>query len=257
MNISLHNCYEIITDGKRQVFYNTVLGGLNQRFLNGQNFTAFIAFGTGRHTVLEGVNTLHTFAGSKQSRIYGKNFDINKGLIYLKKSIELNADEYNGLVLSEAGLSIQGDGTNIINYVAIDDGSGSGIVKQAGKSLTIIATLYLNFTENITGCLYGGENPLFELLFGLDKAVDCEIKAVFSDGNDGIRGIVRQDIKILQSFTSDLDFLNDSLTISAILPPESDFCEMILLINGLPCISYYAKNFSNTNLLQSVLLQFN
>lgn len=255
MNIKLHNYFEISYCGKVYKSYNEVLGDINLRFLSGENYTKYIVFGTGIYTDTAGITALNSYAGGKEAVIYGKNFDVTNGIIYLKKCIELDPDEYNGVLISEVALSPQQGGGNIINYANLYDEQGNlGILKNVGESLTITVTLYLNITETGTGNLCGGENPLMDILFGFKNINSCSLRAVFSDFYAG-GSVKRFDINEYVTLPASFEFNSSELVISASLMQDTDYSEIILLIDEMPCIRLAAENYNNSEISENIEIQ--
>jgi hypothetical protein len=237
MKIRIHNKFEITCGNITKTFFNTVLPGLNNKFLNGDDYTCYIAFGSGHHNSLEGVTALALAAGVKKTFLCGFNKDIGKGQIYIKKSIELLPDEFCGLTITEAALTARADGTDIINYAAVEN--GEGITKEQGKSLTICATIFLTISGSRTASLCGGENPLFDLVFGIKKAAGCDIKAVFSNGIFKGDGMPRQNCrgKGVQALAS---VSEGKLNLTAHKSAVQDCKEIVITVDDVPALSFTA-----------------
>ena len=251
MKIKIHNSFEVIKNNKSKIFYNTVLDGLNTKFINGDNYTNYIAFGSGLHNDLTGVTTLQNQIDVKQSEIYGKNFDITKGEIFLKKSIELKADEYNGIVIKELAFTANILGNNIINYAS----DAEGITKTAGENLTIIATIFITIDNKQNIC--GGDNALFNILFGLKKAQDCDIKGVFCDGEFYGQGVLINDYNNNQSFNAISQIADNKLQINATLPASCDYKQILLTIDAKAAFCFSAKSYNNTDVNENINIELN
>ena len=157
----LHNYFEFITKGGKKTFYNALLPGLNEKFLQGEAFSASIAVGKGTHSLPAGlITSLESPLCQKEARLYDYNFDISKGTLFVKKYIELLPDEYGGETLTEAGFTSSGGG--LVNYVTMT----GGIEKPQGEGLLIIGTLLLELSSDCRGELAKGENPIAKLLLG-------------------------------------------------------------------------------------------
>ncbi|MDD4002880.1 MAG: hypothetical protein PHE12_01640 [Clostridia bacterium] len=154
MNIKIHNYAEIISGGKIRRYYNQMLGGLNGRFLSGEDLTAYIAFGSGNHQSLNGVSALDEPLGVIKGELCAKNLDVQKGVIFIKKMIELGS-EYDGSSIKEIAFTPNASGSGIINYIVCDE------QKQAGESLIIAAALFITYSFSGGGVICGGENALF------------------------------------------------------------------------------------------------
>lgn len=239
MQIKLANKIEITHCGVTKTFYNTVLPGIYQKLLSGEDYTAYIAFGSDTHQNLNGVTALKALTGVKKSILCGINRDIAKGQIYIKKQIELNGEEYNGVRIKEVALTSSQTGSNIINYILLPF---DGIIKQQGQSLIITATIYLTLSGGRTGSICGGENPLIDILFGLKKASLCDIKGIKSDGIFYGDGMPRNQFSGSVIGGANVGISGEALQITLPLPANCDCTEILLTIDGIPAISFSAKN---------------
>jgi hypothetical protein len=237
MEIHIHNKFEITCGNVRKTFFNTVLPGLNDKFLAGDDYTCYIVFGTGRHGSLAGVTALALPAGVKKTFLCGFNKDTGKGQIYIKKSIELLPDEFCGVTITEAALTACPDGSDIINYAALEN--GEGITKEQGKSLTICATIFLTISGSRTASLCGGENPLFDLIFGIKKVAGCDIRAVFSNGIFKWDGMPRQNCRG-ESTGALAEVSGGKLNLTACKSAAHDCREIVIAIDGVPALSFTA-----------------
>jgi hypothetical protein len=246
MNIKIHNYAEVTIGGGKRRYYNQMLGGLNDRLLSNEDITAYIAFGSGNRQSLSGVTSLALQRGVIKAELCAKNFDAGKGVIFIKKMIELGG-EYDGVSIKEIAFTPNADGSGIINYIVCDE------QKQEGESLIIAMALYITYSFS-GGALCGGENPLFELLLGEKDFSKTEISAVFSDG--AACGGKRENINIYGQSSGSVTVGGGYVSLSAPLPAASDYTEALILADGKPCVSFSAEDYYGTQFQQQTDASF-
>lgn len=234
MKARLHNYFEFVTKEGRKTFYNTLLPGLNQKFLGGETFSARIAFGKGSHGGTAGISSLSQPLGEKECALYDCNFDPSKGLLFVKKYIELAPGEFDGEIITEAGF-VSSAG-NLVNYAAIP----GGIPKPEGEGLLIVGTLLLELSADVAGEMREGENPLIKLLLG-------EASHLSTDFALEIGG---------KAYAMQKAIAGEKLTLEAHFPQQSDFRTAAVSAGGKPCIIFDAAKFPAAEISESVPLSF-
>ena len=234
MKAKLHNYFEFVTKGSKKIFYNTLLPGLSGMFLDGETFSARIAFGKGVHQGTQGISSLAQPLGEKQCELYDFNYDISKGTLFVKKYMELQPGEFDGEVITEAGfISSVGE---LVNYVAIP----GGITKPEGEGLVIIGTLLLELSADLSGELCGGDNPLVKLLLGEASHLSTHFSLEVGKEALAMQKRVEQ----------------GKLKIEAPLPQQSDFRRAAIAAGGRPCVYFDAAKLEAASISESVPVSF-
>lgn len=168
MEVILHNKYEIITNNKTYVAYNTITNKIFECIKEFKQFATYFAFGNGLGEVTYDDSKMvnHTF--SYPSTLEEISCDPTKTM-FVRRTVTIGEDEHNGKQFTEIGLTnTNADNPNIFSHVKITDEEGNQVkvVKKSGQIMFIRVTVYLTVDEQSKPLLTAGENLLIKAILG-------------------------------------------------------------------------------------------
>lgn len=205
MKFKLHNKVEIISGDKCYVFFNTMLKSVFIPLSNLREYNKFVAVGCGKYNQNEKTQKLTKFIKKYTLKDEVMQNDLEKGRLFIKKSLVINDDIFGDENITELGFCEDSDNNpTIYNYITlVSEKALNGIEKKQGEALLINLYIYLDLSAEGMGLFCKGENKLISFLLG--EGLNEEIYAVrgcnFSENTLIFREYPQHAEKFLASFS--------------------------------------------------------
>ena len=215
MKVNLHNKVEVFVGEKKYIFYNKMYKKIFDKISQKLSFFDAVALGNGIANDNEKTQKLSNYIKKYNLKCDKLQNNIEKGVLFNRKSLVLNDIELEGEFITELGLCDDlEDDPNIYNYITLISGeTPDGIYIKKGEQILFVLYIYLELeTENL-GLFCLGENPLIKLLLG--DGLDDEIYAVRGECLSENVLINRNKVGFEEKFLASLNFkIEDTLTLS-------------------------------------------
>lgn len=238
MKIKYHNKLEIEVGDKTYVSYNKVLKTLYKKIASLEPYTTYFALGTGHVEVDDDYTKLYNYTMQLDAVTTEISCNPENGVYYVKKVATIDSNDLSTFTFSEIGLTSNTQfNPDVYNQILIKDENGEivDVVRNAGESLTIKLTMFLELDLDETSFLTYGDNNLIKLLLG-EELPDKTIYAVRGVNETENIGMKRQFPTITDKYqatllVSELENGDAELLISAKLG-EGATREIIFIIDN-------------------------
>lgn len=155
----MHNSFTVEYGSIAVKVFNTVLPYMKDAIIADERFTDYISVKGGERTL------------TKLAETSAINTDVMQGGLFVTRSITIEANESEGLAISQMGFCSDARGEKLVNRAELTE----VLVKQNGKALVISGTIFIE-TENVNLNFVGGDNKLARCLLGCARRGDSRFE---------------------------------------------------------------------------------
>ena len=169
MRFKFHNKIEVHYNGSKFNFFNSLFFNVFDLLKTKQAFNNFVACGSGNPSSSQNNHKLTNFKFIQTLDSISENNDFSISTPYIKKALIISSKQYDGMFISELGLTASQDDENpeIYNYISlIDSKHPNGFLKEKNSTILIYIFVYLEIVKNESNCLTLGKNKFISYLLG-------------------------------------------------------------------------------------------
>lgn len=169
MKFKFHNKIDVYYKGKHDTFFNTLFNNVFTVLKNKTCYNRYAAIGSGLPSNAQNSYHLTKCNGIVELDSLAIQNDISLGTPFVKKALILNDSTFDGMYITELGLTADSasDNPTLINYISlVNETYPNGILKVKDTPILIFIFIYLDIASSDINCLTLGDNKFISYLLG-------------------------------------------------------------------------------------------